>query len=168
VRVTWSAPGYDALQVYADGNLWTGGGSVGSQTTGVWVREGMVFTLKDSQNKMLASASAKLGCKAVMFVNAKSPSLFSCGQVNLDATVIASVQVNLTVDWGDGIKGSSLPAYHRYLYNGDYPIRILATSTLDPADSATATVTALCETHSRTGTFCMTGRSNRQARVMFG
>ncbi len=62
VKVTWSAPGYSGVNIYAAGILWTTGGSSGSQTTAAWVNEGMVFMLTDSQNTTLTSAFAKLGC----------------------------------------------------------------------------------------------------------
>jgi hypothetical protein len=45
--LSWSAPGYNSLQIFANGSLFADVGSSGSVATGNWVSDGMNFSLVD-------------------------------------------------------------------------------------------------------------------------
>jgi len=63
--ITWNAPGSSSVEVHigsATGTLFAGGGSSGSQVTGDWVGNGMVFVLVDgTTHAQLASTTVTLG-----------------------------------------------------------------------------------------------------------
>ena len=45
--LSWAAPGYNSLQIFANGSLFDDVGSSGSTATGDWVSDGMNFSLVD-------------------------------------------------------------------------------------------------------------------------
>jgi hypothetical protein len=62
--ITWDAPFATAIEVHLgspSGPLFAAGGSTGSQTTGPWVPNGLVFYLQDASNGNATSPSHTLG-----------------------------------------------------------------------------------------------------------
>jgi hypothetical protein len=91
--LSWTAPGYNSLQIFANGSLFDDVGSSGSIATGDWVSDGMNFSLVDP-----ATSSPLSTITAHTAASANSPIVFTANPNPITLAAGASVG-KTTLSW---------------------------------------------------------------------